>query len=96
MAAIVSARGSDLGAGREHDTKEQAAGLYRPEFEHDACGVAFVADLHGRPSHAMVEMGLTSLCHLEHRGAKELTPRQGTAPVCSSRSRTGSSGPCST
>ena len=53
------------------------AGLYRPEFEHDACGVAFVADLHGRPSHAMVEMGLASLCQLEHRGAKGADPATG-------------------
>ncbi len=45
------------------------AGLYRPEFEHDACGVAFVVDMHGRRSHHMVEMGLQSLCNLEHRGA---------------------------
>src|SRR5579859_700567 len=44
-------------------------GLYRPEFEHDACGVAFVVDMHGRRSHDMVRKGLGSLCHLEHRGA---------------------------
>jgi glutamate synthase (NADPH/NADH) large chain len=43
--------------------------LYRPEFEHDACGVAFVVDMHGRRSHGVVQMGLDSLCHLEHRGA---------------------------
>jgi glutamate synthase (NADPH/NADH) large chain len=45
------------------------AGLYRPEFEHDSCGVAFVVDVHGRQSHNLVRMGLDSLCHLEHRGA---------------------------
>jgi glutamate synthase (NADPH/NADH) large chain len=44
-------------------------GLYDPRFEHDACGVSFVADLHGRRSHHMVELGLASLCHLDHRGA---------------------------
>ncbi len=44
-------------------------GLYRPEFEHDACGVAFVVDMYGRPSHRMVRLGLDSLCHMEHRGA---------------------------
>ena len=33
-------------------------GLYDPRFEHDACGVSFVADLHGRASHRMVELGL--------------------------------------
>jgi glutamate synthase (NADPH/NADH) large chain len=45
------------------------SGLYRPEFEHDACGVAFVVDMHGRRSHAMVQRGLDCLCNLEHRGA---------------------------
>ena len=44
-------------------------GLYQPEFEHDACGVSFVVDLHGRRSHGLVAQGLTSLCNLEHRGA---------------------------
>ncbi|HUB69337.1 MAG TPA: glutamate synthase central domain-containing protein, partial [Acidimicrobiales bacterium] len=52
-------------------------GLYRPEMEHDACGVAFVADLKGRPSHEMVRLGLESLCHLEHRGAKGADPETG-------------------
>ena len=44
-------------------------GLYDPAYEHDACGVAFVADLHGRRSHEMVQRALTSLCNLDHRGA---------------------------
>jgi glutamate synthase (NADPH) large chain len=44
-------------------------GLYDPAFEHDACGVAFVVDMHGRRSHAMVQRGLDSLCNLDHRGA---------------------------
>jgi glutamate synthase (NADPH) large chain len=45
------------------------ADLYRPEFEHDSCGVSFVVDMHGRRSHDLVRKGLSSLCHLEHRGA---------------------------
>ena len=44
-------------------------GLYHPDQEHDACGVSFVCDLHGRPSHDLVQKGLTSLCNLDHRGA---------------------------
>src|SRR5690606_4857436 len=44
-------------------------GLYDPAFEHDACGVAFVVDMHGRRSHQMVQRGLASLCALDHRGA---------------------------
>lgn len=46
-----------------------AQGLYDPAFEHDACGVAFVADLHGRSSHDLVEKGISALVHLDHRGA---------------------------
>ncbi|HEY2330362.1 MAG TPA: glutamate synthase large subunit, partial [Acidimicrobiales bacterium] len=44
-------------------------GLYEPAFEHDACGVSFVVDMHGRKSHRIVEQGLSCLCNLEHRGA---------------------------
>ncbi len=44
-------------------------GLYNPEFEHDACGVGFVAHLKGYASHDIVQKGLTLLANLEHRGA---------------------------
>jgi glutamate synthase (NADPH) large chain len=44
-------------------------GLYSPAFEHDSCGVAFVVDMHGRPSHTIIQQGLTALCNLNHRGA---------------------------
>lgn len=44
-------------------------GLYDPAFEHDSCGVAFVATLSGVPSHEIVEQGLSALRRLEHRGA---------------------------
>src|SRR5207245_9223608 len=47
-----------------------AAGLYDPRFEHDACGVGFVADLSGRGGHEVVARALRVLCNLEHRGAK--------------------------
>ena len=36
-------------------------GLYDPRFEHDACGVAFVVDVHGRRSRAIVDRGITAL-----------------------------------
>jgi glutamate synthase (NADPH) large chain len=45
-------------------------GLYAPDFEHDACGVAMVADLKGRRDHAIVRKALTALLRLEHRGAR--------------------------
>ncbi|MBA3282267.1 MAG: glutamate synthase large subunit, partial [Acidimicrobiia bacterium] len=50
-------------------TPPPAQGLYDPAFEHDACGVAFVVDMHGRQSHDLVEQAITALVHLDHRGA---------------------------
>src|SRR5215212_5118455 len=47
----------------------RAVGLYDPRFEHDACGVAFVARLDGTPSHETLERALKALANLEHRGA---------------------------
>src|SRR6201997_2887092 len=53
------------------------AGLYDPRFEHDACGVGFVADLSGRGGHDVVARALRVLCNLEHRGAKGGDPATG-------------------
>src|SRR5487761_2776765 len=44
-------------------------GLYRPEQEHDACGVGFVVHIKGRKSHAIIDDGLLILNNLDHRGA---------------------------
>jgi glutamate synthase (NADPH) large chain len=52
-------------------------GLYVPEYEHDACGVAFVADLTGRRNHRIVRNALTALRNLEHRGARGGEPDTG-------------------
>jgi glutamate synthase (NADPH/NADH) large chain len=47
----------------------QAGGLYDPAYEHDACGVGFVVDVAGRPSHRVIARGLQVLINLLHRGA---------------------------
>ena len=44
-------------------------GLYNPEFEKDSCGVAFIADMHGRATRDIVDKGISALVNLEHRGA---------------------------
>ena len=44
-------------------------GLYRPEHEHDSCGVGFVVQIKGRKSHAIIDDGLLILNNLDHRGA---------------------------
>lgn len=46
----------------------QAQGMYSPEFEHDACGIGFVVNIHGKKSHTIVRQGLTILANLAHRG----------------------------
>ncbi|HEY6739025.1 MAG TPA: glutamate synthase central domain-containing protein, partial [Actinopolymorphaceae bacterium] len=51
--------------------------LYDPRFEHDACGVAFVATLSGEPSYQIVDHALTALRNLQHRGASGSEPDSG-------------------
>src|SRR5690606_6410533 len=46
-----------------------ATGLYDPAFEKDACGLAMVATLRGTAGHDIIDLALTALRNLEHRGA---------------------------
>src|SRR5690625_5191728 len=58
--------------GSSHGRPAQSAapqGLYDPAYEHDACGVAFVATLRGTPGRDIVDAGLRALTNLDHRGA---------------------------
>ena len=52
-------------------------GLYRREYEHDACGVGMVANLSGEANHDIVEKGMTILKRLMHRGATGNDPETG-------------------
>ncbi len=52
-------------------------GLYRSRFEHDSCGVSFLADLKGRRTHHLVSQALEGLCSMEHRGAQGADPDTG-------------------
>ena len=52
-------------------------GLYRSEYEHDACGVGMVANLSGEADHGIVEKGIEILRRLMHRGATGNDPRTG-------------------
>ncbi len=54
-----------------------AIGLYDPQNEHDACGIALVAKLWGEATHAVVEKALHALENLEHRGAEGADPNTG-------------------
>ena len=65
---------------RESPMQQQTApagGLYRPEFEHDACGVGFVADISGQRSHEIVRKAVLALANLTHRGAMDADAKTG-------------------
>jgi len=53
------------------------AGLYSAKSEKDACGVAMVAQMNGQKSHRIVDLALTGLENLEHRGAAGADPDSG-------------------
>ena len=52
-------------------------GMYNSSFEHDACGMGFVADVKGRKSRAIIDKGLDILKNLAHRGAVGADPETG-------------------
>ena len=45
-------------------------GLYQSDYEHDACGVGMVVNIHGGKSHDLVDNALKLLENMEHRGAE--------------------------
>ncbi len=51
-------------------TKGKLNGLYQPQYEHDACGVGMVVNIHGGKSHELVDNALKVLENMEHRGAE--------------------------
>ena len=52
-------------------------GLYDKSFEHDSCGVGFVANYDGRVEYTIVQKGLSVLKNLSHRGAKGADSKTG-------------------
>src|SRR5690606_9833468 len=59
------------------DILKQPEGLYCSDFEHDACGVGFIANLKGNKTHTQVRDALTMLENMEHRGACGCDPESG-------------------
>ena len=55
--------------GCKSSTRERNKGLLEPRFDHDSCGVGFVATLRSNPSHEILRLALTALGRLAHRGA---------------------------
>ena len=56
--------------------------LVDSRFDHDSCGVGFVATLHGRSEHEILRLALTALGRLAHRGAIAADRRAAMAWVC--------------
>src|SRR5438105_13171900 len=56
-------------AAQHYSLLPRASGLYDPRFEHDACGVGFVARLSGEPGHDIVAKAVEAVANLSHRGA---------------------------
>ncbi|MBI1336692.1 MAG: glutamate synthase large subunit [Phycisphaera sp.] len=52
-----------------HGRPTRPVGLYDPANEKDSCGVGFIAQLKGQPSHTIVKDALVMLHHMDHRGA---------------------------
>ena len=50
--------------------KETNKGLYQSAYEHDACGVGMVVNIHGNKSHDLVDNALRVLENMRHRGAE--------------------------
>ncbi len=57
--------------------RPEKAGLYRSAFEHDNCGIGFVANLKGKKSHNIIERGLETLVNMTHRGAEGSDSKSG-------------------
>ena len=51
-------------------TKRKQNGLYQSQYEHDACGVGMVVNIHGNKSHQLVDDALRVLENMRHRGAE--------------------------
>ena len=57
--------------------KDDQPTLYKPEFEHDACGIGALASIKGERSHQILDDALSVLVNLEHRGGVGLERNTG-------------------
>ncbi len=55
----------------------QEKGLYRPEFEHENCGIGAIIDIEGRQDHKLVDDALSIVEKLEHRAGKDAEGKTG-------------------
>ncbi len=51
--------------------------LYNPNFEHDACGMGFVANINGTKSNRVLKLAIKGVCNVSHRGAVDADEQTG-------------------
>lgn len=59
------------------EVRKQSQGLYRPEFEHDNCGIGAVVNIKGKKTHDTVANALKIVENLEHRAGKDAEGKTG-------------------
>ena len=59
------------------EVANQQQGLYRPEFEHDNCGIGAVVNIKGKKTHDTVVNALKIVENLEHRAGKDAEGKTG-------------------
>ena len=59
------------------EQQQQQQGMYRPEFEHDNCGIGAVVNIKGKKTHDTVANALKIVEHLEHRAGKDAEGKTG-------------------
>ena len=52
----------------EYNGLPEKQGLYDPQFEHDACGIGFIANIKGKTSHGIINQAIQILKNLANRG----------------------------
>ena len=57
--------------------EQRLTGPYRPDFEHDACGIGAVVNIRGVKSHKTVDDALKIVEKLEHRADKDAAGETG-------------------
>lgn len=60
-----------------NEVRREVQGLYRPEFEHDNCGIGAVVNIKGKKTHDTVANALKIVEHLEHRAGKDAEGKTG-------------------
>ncbi|HET9052847.1 MAG TPA: hypothetical protein VFM90_01655, partial [Cyclobacteriaceae bacterium] len=62
---------------QHHPVRKLSKGLYTPEYEHDACGIGFIANINGFKTNNTLTDALTMLENMEHRGGRGSSPKTG-------------------